>query len=228
MKPSLSRRPRGGFTLIELLTVIAIVGILAAIVMGVIGKVRTSAKMTQSVSNLRQIGTATQLYAADNRGSLPVWHDYSAVFTDPATGTAITGAYWWEQLQAYTGADNQIYHSPAHEQFDDSSRDRMRETISYGWNYAVMGRHKGDSTRIGDHRLRANEFPHPSQTLVAAEGRDIASWGYIAVDAPPDDNRYGSAIPSLFLDGHVAKIDHDEFLSVNPWFHPVKAIPGTP
>jgi prepilin-type N-terminal cleavage/methylation domain-containing protein/prepilin-type processing-associated H-X9-DG protein len=54
-----------GFTLIELLTVIAIIGILASILIPVVGRVRESARASKCVSNLRQLGQATHLYAAD-------------------------------------------------------------------------------------------------------------------------------------------------------------------
>ena len=66
-----SRQSRGAFTLIELLTVIAIIGILAAILFPVLGKARDSAKNSQCTSNLRQIGIALFLYAADNHNTLP-------------------------------------------------------------------------------------------------------------------------------------------------------------
>jgi prepilin-type N-terminal cleavage/methylation domain-containing protein/prepilin-type processing-associated H-X9-DG protein len=59
------------FTLIELLTVIAIIGVLAAILIPTIGRVRESAKSSTCTNNLRQIGMAIQGYASDNKGSLP-------------------------------------------------------------------------------------------------------------------------------------------------------------
>lgn len=64
------RSARSGFTLIELLTVIAIIGILASILIPVVGKVRESAHRTQCGSNLRQIAMASLAYESEN-GALP-------------------------------------------------------------------------------------------------------------------------------------------------------------
>ncbi len=71
LAPAPAARLRSGFTLIELLTVIAIIGILAAIIIPTVGKVRASARAAQGVSNLRQVANGLVLYAASNKDMLP-------------------------------------------------------------------------------------------------------------------------------------------------------------
>lgn len=60
-----------GFTLIELLVVIAVIAILAAILFPVFSRVREKARQTSCSSNLRQIGTAFQMYTLDYDDLLP-------------------------------------------------------------------------------------------------------------------------------------------------------------
>jgi prepilin-type N-terminal cleavage/methylation domain-containing protein/prepilin-type processing-associated H-X9-DG protein len=66
---------RAGFTLIELLTVVAIIGILAAILLPTVGKVRASAKNAQCVARLRQWSTLTGLASNDYKGNIPLFFD---------------------------------------------------------------------------------------------------------------------------------------------------------
>lgn len=87
-----------GFTLIELLTVIAIIGILAALIFPTVGKVRETAQRTVDANNLREIVKAASIYAADNNGRLP---DPVVIATQYSNLGA--GPYAWAGILAQRG-----------------------------------------------------------------------------------------------------------------------------
>lgn len=60
-----------GFTLVELLCVVAIIGILAAIVLTSLGHLRESAKRSRCSSNMRQVAISMLMYTNDNDGWFP-------------------------------------------------------------------------------------------------------------------------------------------------------------
>lgn len=68
---SISARHRCGFTLIELMIVIAIIAILAAILVPNFIRARAQSQATACKSNLKNIGTALNMYCTDNNGRYP-------------------------------------------------------------------------------------------------------------------------------------------------------------
>ena len=62
---------RKGFTLIELMIVIAIIAILAAILVPNFIRARAQGQLTACKSNLKNIGTACEMYSTDNGGRYP-------------------------------------------------------------------------------------------------------------------------------------------------------------
>ncbi|MDX1934417.1 MAG: DUF1559 domain-containing protein [Capsulimonadales bacterium] len=83
--------PTAGFTLIELLVVIAIIAILAAILFPVFAQARDKARQTTCLSNLKQLGVATQMYA----------QDYDEIFPGNIHTRFANGVWWWQQLPPY-------------------------------------------------------------------------------------------------------------------------------
>jgi prepilin-type N-terminal cleavage/methylation domain-containing protein len=72
--------PHRAFTLIELLVVIAIIAILAVMLLPVLSNAKATAQAAACKNNLKQWGTAGQLYATDNS-------DFSDFLTTDGTGT---------------------------------------------------------------------------------------------------------------------------------------------
>lgn len=78
----MSCKRQNAFTLVELLVVIAVIGILAALLLPALGRAKEQGKSTACISNLRQIGIAIQLYVQENNNRLPSMADqFPGVFT---------------------------------------------------------------------------------------------------------------------------------------------------
>ena len=63
--------PSRGFSLVELLSAIAVIAILAALLIPLLGKYRVYADTVKCSQNIRQWGLGVQLYVNDNNGILP-------------------------------------------------------------------------------------------------------------------------------------------------------------
>ncbi|HSU56641.1 MAG TPA: prepilin-type N-terminal cleavage/methylation domain-containing protein [Candidatus Dormibacteraeota bacterium] len=70
--PGRTLRRRAAFTLIEMLVVIAIIGILAALLLPALSKAKARAQRIECVSNLKQAGLAFHLFAHDHNSLFPM------------------------------------------------------------------------------------------------------------------------------------------------------------
>src|SRR5262245_29539986 len=64
-------RRDSGFTLTEILIVVAVITILVGLIIPAVSKAKGAALRTRCAGNLRQIGQALVLYAADNDNQVP-------------------------------------------------------------------------------------------------------------------------------------------------------------
>jgi prepilin-type N-terminal cleavage/methylation domain-containing protein len=103
---------RRGFTLIELLVVIAIIAILAAILFPVFAQAKDAAKKTQSLSNQKQIATASLIYSGDHDDVFPM----SAYFRAPDPGDPRPVVFSvYDAIEPYL-KNKQIFVSPSDQQ----------------------------------------------------------------------------------------------------------------
>lgn len=161
-----------GFTLIELLTVIAIIGILAAIVIASIGRVRESARQSACLGNLRQLALATIAHTADKQGMLPLILDEQeqrwAIQLKPyigesTTSSAITGA-------SQSGAGSGRVFICASDTVPRTGAYAAQDLCSYGMNRDVQNINTSVKTR-----KRLNSLSHPARTILYGDTWDAVN-----------------------------------------------------
>lgn len=182
------------FTLIELLVVIAIIAVLAALLLPALGRAKARARGTQCLSNLRQVGLASQMYADDFNGRLPQ--------------SQHNRASWVGSLQPYLAGTN-LHRCP-----DDRNRTRI---FSYAIN-DFLNPHPYGAEELDFSRLLS--IPRPLQTLFMAEARtnltgsdhfhfadaQDGGFGTNAFALQVDVERHQRLSNYLFVDGHVERL----------------------
>jgi prepilin-type N-terminal cleavage/methylation domain-containing protein/prepilin-type processing-associated H-X9-DG protein len=122
------------FTLIELLVVIAIIAILAAILFPVFAQAKIAAKRTADLSNVKQLGTAAQIYLSDTDDVWvceTAWEDAPGSAWNTSEGRRL---FWPGKIFPYT-KNFGIFHSPL-DSAPSSRRSELNwdvqtQTISY-------------------------------------------------------------------------------------------------
>ncbi len=204
---------RRGFTLIELLVVITIIAVLAAILFPVFAQAREKARSIACLSNLKQIGTATQMYIQDNDQRLFFRATSNAASTRTGLAVAKTdpsynSLQWWNEMMPYIKS-NALFACP-----DDSA-----PTLSPDGNgNLVIPRSYTCSAAV--EALTDAQVTNPAATIVITEkwSRTVAGAAVSApfMDAfdgdmetdPPHPmkeiaSRHQGGLNCSFFDGHA-------------------------
>jgi prepilin-type N-terminal cleavage/methylation domain-containing protein len=72
MKPLWQHEKKRAFTLVEMLVVIAIIAVLAALLLPALTRGKQRAQRIQCIGNLKEMGTAFQMFAHDHQGKFPM------------------------------------------------------------------------------------------------------------------------------------------------------------
>jgi prepilin-type N-terminal cleavage/methylation domain-containing protein/prepilin-type processing-associated H-X9-DG protein len=222
---------RRAFTLIELLVVISIIAVLIALLLPALGSARRSAQSVACLSQVRQIGQATQMYADEHKQSLPrSTHSYLAHGVKPwgyALGPYLASDAAGKPGPAFDSLFNGVYRCPG---------DEREDVWSYGKNawFELSAGETGEieGTANGPTYPRTTDVPQPTATVLFAEldsgsmaDHIMAHFWYLGGKPEVDTDRHGDTSNYGFVDGHAEALRFEETFQepdLDRW-HPGKA-----
>ena len=222
------------FTLIELLIVIGIVAVLAGIVFPVYGSIQLSAKRTQSLSNMRQLGAALLGYCGDNNGALPTEGDTSPTWNGAAANTPTEQTAWYNALPR-TYANSKGVGDYANDKADFYAKGSLFYVPAAKYPstklttplFAVSFCSKlFDGTFISDNAyVRLSNFLSPAETCIFQESglpgetpirtSQTAYNGQAKSYASRSVARYGGKTVLVFADGHADLITGTDIVATS-------------
>lgn len=209
------------FTLTELLVVIAIVGGLAALVIPAVKGGIHAAKTAKAVSHVRQTGILLMNYLKENENRIPFSINWGLMGGNPP------GLLFFQRLLAESADPNYRYGQspytalrPLPEIFYDPCLEGARLPQHPMGAFGVNGAIALDADSTQGKGVSILSVSKPSQKVVyssasARNSHNSSEWGFSGDDfarqgmnaSPcPDPRNMGKAV-SLFLDGHVEKLD---------------------
>ncbi|MBK1857556.1 type II secretion system protein [Cerasicoccus arenae] len=217
------RRFSRAFTLIELLTVVAIIGILAALLIPAVGAVRTSAQKSGGVNALRQTGAAINLFTQEHNGTFPgpLWPGQIPIYEpdrDEEDGrlSNFLASYLDVPANATPPYRVEALIPPAFpiDELGSEPRTFVMNTKAENPNSAeiinVWGVHpalaKNDSETVAGN---VYQIIDPSRTWAVMDADqqhpDVTGKGWAS--STPAKPIHGSVRNTLFFDGHVEAVD---------------------
>lgn len=183
---------RNAFTLVELLVVVAIIGILAALLIPAVSHAGATAKRVRCVSNLRQVNLAIRLYAEDHSEALPMLAD-----THPYPNGV--GAYYKQLVKKYLGLSGLA--SPTETVFACPADRTIHVQVRHAFASFTFNGYEADSSaipRITGKKLSVIKNPSKAVMLGEWPGFFGGSWH------PVRERAYADARNNMgFVDGHV-------------------------
>ncbi len=155
---------RAAFTLVELLVVVAILGVLAALIMAGVRVAAEAGQATRCTSNLRQLATAALTYAGDHDGEFVPAQDPTNTIRWHGTRAAIGAEFRPDEgpLAPYLGKEGRVKLCPTLRDVLSGHQTFEEGTGGYGYNAVYVG---GKPGRPYNPERLVN-IPRPAQTVL--------------------------------------------------------------